>query len=235
MLVNLPNTRKRVYKDILGNLLPNSRLGAFAVIYLQAIEQENKSPKTYTIYGEVIKSFLSYISDRIPEPAEMRVYLLSLSQRGCSPATVHVHYRSLKTWFRWLIAEKVIKEKQYPLLNVKPPKVPDKIVIPFTADEVNRMLRCVNGQTFFDLRMCAIILTFIDTGLRLFELANIQKGDINMIEGIIKVMGKGQKERFVKIGISTKVAINTYLLKRTDDLPALWLTEERQPISDIGS
>jgi len=79
--------------------------------------------------------------------------------------------------------------------------------------------------------MRAAVLTFIDTGLRLFELANIQKNDINVFEGIIKVMGKGQKERYVKIGLSTRVAINHYLLRRTDQLPALWLTEERTPLT----
>jgi len=234
MYNNLLTPRKRAYKDNLGNLLSNSRLGAFAVCYLQAIEQENKSPKTHTIYSEVLKSFLNYESDHIPTPQEMRLYLLSVSQRGCSPATVHVHYRTLKTWFNWLVGEKIIKQAKFPMQNVKPPKVPDKIVIPFTVDEVTRMLAIVNGDTFFDLRMRAQILTFVDTGLRLFELANIQKQDINMIEGIIKVMGKGQKERFVKIGLSTRVAINSYLLRRTDKLPELWLTEERKPLTALG-
>lgn len=232
MLDNLLTPQKRAYKQNLDSLLSNSRLGAFAVCYLQAVEQENKTPATYDIYGQVLNAFLRYINDRIPEPAEIRVYLLSLSQRGCSPATVHVHYRALKTWFNWLMAEGVIKK--HPMQNVKPPRIPDKIVIPFTRDEVGRILTVCSGGTFCDLRMRAIVLTFIDTGLRLQELANIQKSGIDLQEGIIKVMGKGQKERFVKIGLSTRLAINQYLLRRTDNLPALWLTEERRPITWQG-
>jgi site-specific recombinase XerD len=227
----LPSSQNRDYRNILAPLLTNSRLGAYAVFYLQAIQQESKSPKTHRIYSQVIRDFLKFDSDHIPTPMEVRTYLLGIAQRGCTPATVHVHYRTLKTWFKWLEGEKIIKNKQYPLANVKPPKIPEKIVYPFTKEEIVRILAVCNGDTFFDLRMRAAVLTFIDTGLRLFELANIQKNDINVFEGIIKVMGKGQKERYVKIGLSTRVAINHYLLRRTDQLPALWLTEERTPLT----
>ena len=234
MVDSLLTTGKRGSKEFLDSLLTTSRLGALGVSYLQAIQQENKSAKTQEIYKYVITNFLEFDSNHIPEPSEMRVYLLSLSQRGCAPATVHVHYRTLKTWFLWLIAEHVIKPSKYPLQNVKPPKVPDKIVVPFTKEEISQILAVCGGDRFFDVRMRAIILTFIDTALRLFELEGIQRNDIDTRQGIIKVMGKGRKERFVKIGLSTRVSINTYLLRRTDNLSALWLTEERMPLSAQG-
>ncbi|MDD5191199.1 MAG: tyrosine-type recombinase/integrase [Dehalococcoidales bacterium] len=234
MLDPLPTQRNRAYKSILDPLQANSRLGAFAVCYLQAVEQENKSLGTYRIYSQVLNSFLDYCNDHVPTPIEIREYLLVLKQRGCTPSTVHVHYRSLKTWFKWLIGEHAIKKNKYPMENVKGPKLEKIIVMPFTRDEIDRIMKICSGSRFFDIRMRAILLTFIDTGLRLFELAGIQRSDINLNDGIIKVMGKGRKERYVKIGLSTRVAINQYLLLRNDKLPALWLTEERTPLTKDG-
>ena len=51
---------------------------------------------------------------------------------------------------------------------------------------------------------------FLDTGLRLAELANLQLSDINMERGIIKVLGKGNKERLVRIGLKTHIAVSAF-------------------------
>lgn len=219
---------------VLDNLLKNTKLGLYAVGYLQAVEQEGKSPKTLQIYKEVIESFLQYQNDHVPEPSEMRVYLLSLLQRGLQPATVHVHYRSLKTWFKWLIAENVILPSQDPMHNVKGPKIPKKIIMPFTMDEVRRILICCTGNSFLALRRRAMVLLFLDTGLRLQELTNIQRSEVDLQQGIIKVMGKGQKERMVRMGLATRTAITQYLMRRQDDYSCLWVTEERVPMTWQG-
>jgi integrase/recombinase XerC/integrase/recombinase XerD len=94
-------------------------------------------------------------------------------------------------------------------------------------------LLCGSGS-FLDLRNKAIILAFLDTGLRLSELANIQLSDMDFTRGTIKVMGKGAKGRFVAIGTRTQKAILGYLLKRSDDYPCLWVTEERKPLNWRG-
>lgn len=75
---------------------------------------------------------------------------------------------------------------------------------------------------------------FLDTGLRLEELANIQLQDVNFDHGTIKVMGKGAKERLVGIGRATQKALLKYLLMRTDNHDCLWVTEERMPLKRRG-
>jgi len=93
----------------------------------------------------------------------------------------------------------------------------------------------VCGDTFIGCRNKAIILTFVDTGLRLSELAGIQHCDLDFNNGTIKVMGKGSKERHVRISPETQKAILRYLLRRKDDnLPYLWVTEEYKPLQPQG-
>jgi len=78
------------------------------------------------------------------------------------------------------------------------------------------MLVLLGDNSFRGYRNRAIILTFLDTGLRLSELAAIRLNDIDFDNGIIKVMGKGRKQRFVRVGKETQKAILKYLLQRKD-------------------
>jgi site-specific recombinase XerD len=63
---------------------------------------------------------------------------------------------------------------------------------------------------------------FLDTGLRLAELANLKLSDINVERGIIKVIGKGDKERLVRIGLKAKKALWNYLSHRNSDINHVW-------------
>lgn len=96
------------------------------------------------------------------------------------------------------------------------------------------MLVVLDDDGFRGIRNKAIILAFLDTGLRLSELAAVQINDIDFDNGIIKVMGKGRKERFVRVGKETQKAILRYLLQRKDKLPSLWVTDHGEPVKSRG-
>lgn len=96
------------------------------------------------------------------------------------------------------------------------------------------MLLLCSGKRFLDVRNKTIILLFLDTGLRLSELASVQLLDINFDSETIKVMGKGAKERVVRIGRQVQEALLQYLLLRSDNHPCLWITEERRPLNKTG-
>ncbi len=75
---------------------------------------------------------------------------------------------------------------------------------------------------------------FLDTGLRLSELANLQLSDINIERGIIKVIGKGNKERLVRIGLKTQKALWNYLARRDSDLGHIWLANDDESLAANG-
>lgn len=124
--------------------------------------------------------------------------------------------------------------KQSPMSSIRVRKPPDKIIQPFKLDHIRDLLLLCDDSKFLGARNKAVILTFLDTGLRLTELVNIEIKDVDFYHEIIKVMGKGAKERVVRIGKKTQKALLRYLLMRNDGLPCLWVTEERRPLTHWG-
>ena len=105
------------------------------------------------------------------------------------------------------------------MASVKAPKVSKPLIVPFQESSLRRLLFLCDDSTFLGARNRAIILVLTDTGLRLKEIAEIQIGAIDFDQETIKVMGKGAKERVVRVGENTQRAILRYLLMRDDTLP----------------
>ena len=84
------------------------------------------------------------------------------------------------------------------------------------------MLNSITGRSLEDYRNRAILCIFLDTGMRLSELANLKLEDINMERNIIKINGKGNKERFVRIGVKTQKALWNYMAHRPVDNEHVW-------------
>lgn len=117
-------------------------------------------------------------------------------------------------------------------LRAKKPKVPKRIIAPFTAQEVQRMLDSCVGTTAH--RDKAMIMTLVDSGVRLNELTQMKHRDINFRTGDLFVIGKGAKERNVPLSATTLKNIYRYLKTRRSDLDEVWLSEERNPLTRRG-
>ncbi len=163
----------------------------------------------------------------------VRLFLLK-KKETCNPVTIHNHYRDLKRFFNWLVQEGRLKET--PMANIGRPRVPKILIKPFSVDDLKRLLYLCdyNNSKFLGARNKAIILVFLETGIRLSEMSNMQIKDIDFTRGIIKIMGKGAKERVVAIQQRTQKALLTYLLMRDDHYGCVWVSEERRPLSPCG-
>jgi len=201
--------------------------------FLLSCKVEELSPVTVKDYEQKIGTFVKFCSDiGMAAPSEVtvnqvRLFLLNLQQR-CNPHSVHDYYGCVKRFFNWLVSEGVLKAN--PMASMRSPRVPRRIIRPFSADHIKDMLLLCNESKFLGVRNRAIILTLLDTGLRLSEVANIQLRDVDFDQETIKVMGKGARERVVGIGKRTQKALLRYLLMRNDKYSCLWLTEERTPL-----
>ena len=151
---------------------------------------------------------------------------------GFRSISIRTYYRHIKRFFNWLVEERALSVS--PMASVKAPKVSKPLIVPFQESSLRRLLFLCDDSTFLGARNKAIILVLTDTGLRLKEIAEIQKSVIDFDRETIKVMGKGAKERVVRIGENTQRAILRYLLMRDDILPCLWVTEERHPLTKWG-
>ena len=115
-----------------------------------------------------------------------------------SPYTVQGKVRALKAFSSWLFAEGYIPHNL--LANVKLPKVPTKLIEPLSPGEIDSLISAQNPFTSLGSRNLALLVTLLDTGLRLSELCNLRFQDAHIEEGYLKVTGKGNKERVVPVG-----------------------------------
>jgi site-specific recombinase XerD len=199
--------------------------------WMRHLRAENKAAQTLTAYGYAWSQLRDYLEAHgLPlKVAEIRAehvegFLGDVLQHR-SPATANNRYRGLQQFFAWLAAEREILES--PMLNMKPPRIPDAPVPVPSAEDVKRLLATCDPDTFEGRRDAAIIRLFADSGIRLAELTNLTVEDLDLDTGTVRVLGKGSKVRLASFGAKTAKAIDRYLRKRNhhpdNALPYLWL------------
>lgn len=199
-----------------------------------ALEAEQKSPETVEAYSHGVIQFAEYLhsDDRKDVVTEIRAddvrrFLAHLSGRA-TPNTCYNRYSGPRQFFAWCVAEGELASS--PMVNVRPPKVPEIRVRMLTRDEMKALLATCQGTDFVSRRDMAIILLFADTGLRLSELVNLTVEDVDLRARIAFVVGTGRRPRAVPFGAKTAQAIDRYLRVRRAharaDRPNLWLGEK---------
>jgi len=199
------------------------------------------SPQTTAGYKRKLGQFIRFAYQKgIHYPQDVTAsliieFMLDLKLR-CNGTTVHNHYRALKRLFNWMIEQGELA--RHPMAKMKSPRLPVTVIRPFQIEHIRRMLVLCEDGTFTGIRNKAIILIFLDTGLRLSELSNLMLNDLDFDREAIKVMGKGARERVVRMSKPTQKAILLYFRERRrrwhDTLPNLWVSEECRPINSWG-
>jgi len=223
-------------------------------------QTEGKSPRTVEFYSENLKRFMWYASKQDwPDDIRMltewhiREFLGYIANEKCrwglegngsetsqskaSHTTVHHYFVVLANFFGWVVREGFLKESPTAKIKVAKPKT--KVIKPYTYEEISRMLTVCDkdyerNAKFLGSRNKAIILVLLDAGVRLSELIGMMIEDVNTSNGNIRVMGKGSKERVVRIGKVTQKSLWRYLMHRPDNGGEIWLSEEGKPLSCTG-
>ena len=145
-----------------------------------------------------------------------------------------VHLRALVAFFNWLQREGYTTESV--ASGFRRPKIPQQLIDPLNDVELAMIYSAVDADTEWGARDIAILTTFLDTGLRLNELATLTPVDVHLEEGYLKVMGKGRKERIVPVGNTTRRVLMRYLYHYRPEGPAprmetFFLNVDGDPIS----
>lgn len=168
---------------------------------------------------------------------DIRFYLSSLIRYGMSKRSVERKLAALKSFFSYLYSNNIIGLN--PVSNITPPKREKVLPVFLQEDEIIEVLENIDMDTPSGIRDRAIIELFYATGIRLSELSQLNINDINYNAGIIKVFGKGSKERIVPVGRVALKAVKNYLTKRKSlfkikDAEALFLNRRGKRISNRG-
>ena len=127
--------------------------------------------------------------------------------------------------------------KLNPTHGIKPPKGQKKLPETLSIDQTIKLVE-IEDNSFLGLRDRAILELFYSSGLRLSELSNCKITDIDFIDSVIRIIGKGQKERYVPVGKKAKEAIKVWLevrknIKNIDNNnPYIFLSESGNPLSN---
>jgi site-specific recombinase XerD len=238
---------------------PASDLTVNLTSYARHLRASNASPRTIQTYTEAVGQLGAFLERRgMPTTvaAIRREHVESFIEdlltrrhadgRLWKPATAHNRYRACRSFFRWLLEEGEVRDD--PMARMRPPRVPEAPVQVLGESELKALLAtCERGQAFDDRRDAAILRIFIDTGARLSEVAGLRwdpsddlMNDVDLEQGVIRVLGKGRRERVVAIGSRTVKALDRYVRARARhrhaDARWLWLGKRgRFTESGIGS
>lgn len=198
----------------------------------RSLRAANKSPKTVQVYGEAARQLLEFLREAGMPTAVAAVgrdHVEAFIERLVAtraPATANNRYRALTALFNFLVDFGEMTES--PMTKMHPPKVPDVPVPVLSDDDLRRLLAAAEGKTWDARRDTAVLRLFLDSGMRLSELANLKVSDLDLDARVAVVLGKGRRPRACPFGAKTASALDRYLHLRARDAhaastDALWL------------
>lgn len=147
----------------------------------------------------------------------LRSYILELNSKNFSRNTVIRKISAIKSFFKFLISQSIIPSKILAYLHS--PRKETNIPSFLSEEEINKIINIPDEKSFASERMRAIIEVLYSSGIRINEMVNLNLDDVDLIGGMLKVFGKGGKERYVPIGDTACRAIKSYLDERKKVVP----------------
>ena len=231
---------------LVGLSLPEAARG-----FLISMRAATKSPRYVDSLGFSLRLLGDFALERSWPPIQeldvfhLEEYLLFLQDRAAiskpgklSQSSIESHYRRLSRFWRWLVDRGIVVSS--PFSAIDKPKLEERVIPTVPDEDLARLLALVNPakartphERFLARRNRAVIYLFIDTPGRLAEVSTLDVADVNLEEGMLKVLGKGRKERWMPIGAMCREALWDYLRAREARRPRtdrLWVSTDGRPI-----
>ena len=205
---------RRPYRASIGEM---DTLAELIDLYLLRCKVEGKSPNTVRAYRWTLERFLTTLREQgAPERVDAierdHIYAYLGRFTHLAADTRHRYFREVRCFFNWLVESGYLE--QTPFRGVKNIRLPQRIVQPFSAEEVMRLLAACVDQPV-GLRNRAMVFTLLDTGLRCSEIIMLEIEDLDMdSQRLLVRFGKGNKQRVVPFAERCREAIGSYLALR---------------------
>jgi len=196
--------------------------------YLEYIEVErNLAPRTIDAYKRDLTEFKRFLAElqgsddpdpTVADKKTIRRYL-GVVARGHEPSTVERMVATLRGFYRFLLREEAVPAN--PASLVRTPRKKKRLPKVAPIDELFALLETPTDQTVIGRRDRAILELFYGSGIRLSELVGLNIGDVDLDERIIKVRGKGRKERLVPINARTADKLSGVMDERKKFKPSV--------------
>lgn len=181
-------------------------------------DQKHASPETVRAYGSDLAIFRAYIETNMPEltaspgkidAVAIRGFVAGLSRSGLERSSIARRLSAVRSMLRHAVRQGYLPTN--PAESISAPKLPKKLPRDMTVDEVFALLDRIAGREPADIRDRAILEFLYATGLRVGELVSLDLHDIDLAAGVVRVMGKGRKERMVPFGSKAREAVRAWM------------------------
>jgi len=216
---------------------------AAAARFLRHLERErNASPHTLRAYGVDLDQFFGFAEGtlgRAPRPKDVdplliRGFLAELHRRGLRKTSSARKLAGLRTFFRYLCREGILQTN--PARVILSPRLERRIPSVLEEPQVDALLD-VKGESEAAVRARAVLELLYATGIRCAELVALDTGEVDLEARMIRVLGKGRKERVVLFGTRAREALRAWLAVRGRLRPrtdAVFVNARGSRLSDRG-
>ena len=186
--------------------------------FLEALRfEKDASPHTLRAYATDLRAFLTFLErdyfEHEVKPGDVdvhavRAYLGALARARLERSSIARKLSAVRSFLRWLVREGVLEKNAARL--VATPKLPKKLPSHLTVDEAFLLMESPKEAKELALRdRCALELLY-GSGLRAAEVTSLKLDDIDAGESLVRVLGKGKKERIVPLSSKAKAALDDY-------------------------
>jgi integrase/recombinase XerC len=222
-------------KDRDGEPVADVLLNGF-LTHLRA--ERDASPRTIGNYGAEILAFAAWYHEKMErrcdwlavDPFHARGYLVHLTERNYDRATIQLKMSALRSFYKWLVRTEQVK--QSPLGGLTLPKKVRKLPKFLTIQQVEALLEAplqdkAAAHAFAVWRDKAWLEVLYSAGLRITELTQLNDDDVDLVSEIVRVRGKGKKERLASLGLPAIQSLQRYLeLRRRSARGPLFVNQE---------
>ncbi|MEO8621630.1 MAG: site-specific tyrosine recombinase XerD [bacterium] len=207
--------------------------------------EQGLSPRTIEAYQRDLARFAEYADMKgVRTPVDttatlMREYVYHLKDLGLSPASIRRNVSALRTYFRFLIGDGLVVRD--PSERLETPKRWRSLPEVLTVEEIQRLLASPTLDDNLVFRDRALLELAYGAGLRVSEWITLGVRDLMLEEGLVRVFGKGSKERLVPIGRSAITAVAVYIreqrpkLEKGEGKGILFLNARGKPLTRMGA
>lgn len=187
-------------------------------LYLTWLElDKGLSKNTVKSYHSDISQFLKFLFKKklknwdSVQSNHFDAWLNQLGAEGLSKQSQSRKFTSVRSFSKFLLIERIIK-KDFSELSYRP-KLDKKLPITLEINEMTQLINVAKSDTIYGLRDYCIIELMYSAGLRVSELCFLKIEHMNIEDGILRIFGKGSKERIVPLGKNAKRALDAYLVR----------------------
>ena len=176
--------------------------------------EEGLSDNTLSAYCSDLETFERWLTPRkIPlshvARADILAYLAHLAGQGSRPRSTARLLSSLRRFYHYLLREKLVTGD--PTEQIESPKLGRPLPKLLSEEQIDDLLQAPSTDSPLGLRDRAMLETLYATGLRVSELVNLRISQVSLVQGVVRVVGKGDKERLVPLGEEAVSWVNRYL------------------------